>query len=71
LNQLFEMIKEIGGSDLAPKYGPARKGDVKYSLADINKARTLLGYHPATTIKQGLETAFEWYRRHHHFSYST
>jgi UDP-N-acetylglucosamine/UDP-N-acetylgalactosamine 4-epimerase len=71
LNQLFEMIKEIAGSDLAPKYGEERKGDVKHSLADISKARTLLGYEPKTSIKEGLEIAFEWYRRRHHFSYST
>lgn len=71
LNQLFEMIKEIAGSDLAPKYGPERKGDVKHSLADISKAKELLGYHPQTNIKEGLKTTFEWYRQQHHFSYST
>jgi UDP-N-acetylglucosamine 4-epimerase len=71
LNQLFEMIKEVGGSDLAPKYGPERKGDVKHSLADISKAKGLMTYHPSVSIKQGLKTTFEWYRQHHHFSYST
>jgi UDP-N-acetylglucosamine/UDP-N-acetylgalactosamine 4-epimerase len=71
LNLLFEMIKEIAGSDLAPKYGEERKGDVKHSLADISKARMLLGYEPKKSIKEGLEIAFEWYRRRHHFSYST
>lgn len=71
LNELFEMIKEIAGSDLAPKYGPERKGDVKQSLADISKAAKLIGYNPAVNIKQGLKTTFEWYRNHHHFSYST
>lgn len=70
LNQLFEMIKEIAGSDLAPKYGPERKGDVKHSLADISKAKDLLNYNPGTTVKEGLKIAFEWYRKHHHFSYS-
>lgn len=71
LNQLFEMIKEVAGSDLAPKYGPERKGDVKHSLADISKAKTLLNYNPPTTIKEGLKITFEWYRKQHHFSYST
>jgi UDP-N-acetylglucosamine 4-epimerase len=70
LNELFEMIKNIAGSDLAPKYGPERKGDVKHSLADITKAQTLLGYRPSFTIKEGLKPTFEWYRKHHHFSYS-
>jgi len=71
LNRLFEMIKEIAGSDLAPKYGPERKGDVKHSLADISKARTLLNYNPEISIRQGLKATFEWYRQQHHFSYST
>jgi UDP-N-acetylglucosamine/UDP-N-acetylgalactosamine 4-epimerase len=71
LNQLFEMIKEVAGSDLAPKYGHERRGDVKHSLADISKAKELLNYNPSVNIKQGLETTFEWYRQQHHFSYST
>src|SRR5215203_5263745 len=70
LNQLFEMIKEVAGSDLAPKYGAERTGDVKHSLADISKAGTLLNYHPATDVRNGMKTTFEWYRKQHHFSYS-
>jgi len=70
LNGLFEMIKEIAGSDLAPKYGPERKGDVKHSLADISKAKNLLGYNPAVSIREGMKIAFEWYREQHQFSYS-
>jgi UDP-N-acetylglucosamine/UDP-N-acetylgalactosamine 4-epimerase len=70
LNELLEMIKEIAGSDLAPKYGPERGGDVKHSLADISKAKLFLGYNPSITVKQGLKTAFEWYRKQHRFSYS-
>jgi len=70
LNQLFEMIKEVAGSDLAPKYGPERKGDVKPSLADISKAKQLLGYEPAVSIRDGMKITFEWYRKQHHFAYS-
>jgi UDP-N-acetylglucosamine/UDP-N-acetylgalactosamine 4-epimerase len=70
LNELFELIKEIGGSDLAPKYGPERKGDVKHSLADISKAKDLLGYNPKFSIREGMKETFEWYRKQHHFGYS-
>jgi len=70
LNELFEGIKEIAGSDLAPQYGPERRGDVKHSLADISKAKELLEYDPQVNIRQGLEKAFEWYRSRHHFGYS-
>jgi UDP-N-acetylglucosamine 4-epimerase len=70
LNDLFENIKQIAGSDLAPKYGPTRQGDVKHSLADISKAQTLLDYNPSVSVKEGLKPTFEWYRKQHHFSYS-
>jgi UDP-N-acetylglucosamine/UDP-N-acetylgalactosamine 4-epimerase len=71
LNELFTELKNIAGSDLAPIYGPERKGDVKHSLADISKAKNLLGYHPTITIKEGLKPTFEWYRQQHHFTYSS
>lgn len=70
LNSLFENIKTTAGSDLAPIYGPERAGDVKHSLADVSKATELLGYQPTITVKEGLETTFEWYRSQHNFSYS-
>lgn len=70
LNTLFTTLKSIAGSDLAPIYGPERRGDVKHSLADISKAKSLLGYNSSVTIKQGLAPTFEWYRKQHHFAYS-
>ncbi|RYY40069.1 MAG: SDR family oxidoreductase [Chitinophagaceae bacterium] len=70
LNELFETIKGIAGSDLAPIYGPERSGDVRHSLADISKARTMLGYDPAISVREGLKIAFAWYRQHHNYSYS-
>jgi UDP-N-acetylglucosamine 4-epimerase len=70
LNELLESLKGIAGSDLAPIYGANRIGDVKHSLADISKAQSLLGYNPATAIREGLKSTFEWYRKQHHFAYS-
>jgi len=70
LNELFQTIKEIAGSDLAAKYGPERTGDVKHSLADISKAKTFLGYNSAVSVRDGLKETFEWYRRRHNYSYS-
>jgi UDP-N-acetylglucosamine/UDP-N-acetylgalactosamine 4-epimerase len=70
LLELFERIKSIAGSDLAPVFGPERSGDVKHSLADISKARTLLGYEPQVSVAEGLKRAFAWYSQHHNFSYS-
>ncbi len=46
-----------------PVHGPFRAGDVLHSLADIDKARALLGYQPTHSLEQGLDESLEWYRR--------
>ena len=63
LLQLFEALKKIAGSSLTPVRGPERRGDVKYSMADIKKAKRLLQYTPLYTTEQGLKKTFEWYNR--------
>ena len=62
LNQLFASMRDAIGSRLEPSYGPARHGDVKDSLADITRARTLLGYEPSVSLEEGLKKTIEWYR---------
>lgn len=47
--------------DLAPAMAEFRPGDVRHSQADISKARRLLDYRPAYTVKQGLDQALPWY----------
>ena len=44
-----------------PIYREFRSGDVMHSLADISKAKTLLGYQPNYTLKQGLEKLMDWH----------
>jgi UDP-N-acetylglucosamine 4-epimerase len=63
LLQLFEYLKAEAGSHLKAIYGPERKGDVKHSLADISKAKELLGYEVKVTVKEGLKRTFEWYKQ--------
>ena len=46
-----------------PEHGPFRAGDVMHSLADIGKARRLLGYEPTHTIERGLDESLDWYER--------
>jgi UDP-N-acetylglucosamine/UDP-N-acetylgalactosamine 4-epimerase len=44
-----------------PRHGDFRGGDVRHSLADIGKARRLLGYAPTHDVRAGLEQAASWY----------
>lgn len=62
LTELFENLRVVAGSDLEAIYGPARKGDIQHSLADISKAKNLLGYDPKIDVKEGLRITFEWYK---------
>jgi nucleoside-diphosphate-sugar epimerase len=52
------------GKSLKPLYVPPRAGDVKHSLAEINKAKELITYAPPITINQGLKKTTEWFVRH-------
>lgn len=67
LNQLVEYLKEYLSAYDAKiakvniVHGPQRTGDIPHSLANIDKARTLLGYDPQFSMKQGLKAAVEWY----------
>ncbi len=63
LNELFNMLREISGNDIKPTHGPERNGDIKHSLADITKAKQLLGYDPATAPIEGLRKTFDWYKK--------
>jgi UDP-N-acetylglucosamine 4-epimerase len=63
LNELFDILREISGKSIKPVYGPERGGDIKHSLADISKAKKLLGYDPATSPAEGLRKTFDWYKK--------
>jgi UDP-N-acetylglucosamine 4-epimerase len=63
LNQLWENITAMLGLDIKPKYRDFRAGDVKHSLASINKAKDLIGYEPKVSVKEGLKTSVDWYKR--------
>jgi UDP-N-acetylglucosamine 4-epimerase len=69
LNDLIRLLKE-NLSKFQPEvmeveivYGPERPGDVKHSLASIEKAQRLLNYQPRFSFEEGLALATEWYYR--------
>lgn len=65
LLELFSGLKNEAGSSLQPLHAPARMGDVKHSLADITKAKQLLGYTPNVSVEEGLKKTFHWYKEQH------
>ena len=67
LNELFELIREkVAAANpsvvaVKPIYRDFRPGDILHSLANIDKAKMLLGYDPQYSVQAGLEKAGKWY----------
>jgi nucleoside-diphosphate-sugar epimerase len=59
LNDLLAVLSELTGKRPDPLYAPARPGDIKHSLADIARARELLGYAPEIDLREGLRRTVE------------
>lgn len=62
LNELFDTLKSISGSDVNATHGPARGGDIPHSLAEISKAQEFLNYNPKVKIDKGLELTYNWFK---------
>jgi nucleoside-diphosphate-sugar epimerase len=63
LNETFKALQPLTSYSGQVKYGPARGGDVKHSLADVSKAEAGLGYRPTVDFEEGLRRTVEWYRK--------
>ncbi len=64
LNQLLDELKTLTGkSEVVADYKEARPGDVKHSLADITRARELLGFQPKVDLRTGLQQTIEWWQK--------
>jgi len=66
LNELYQLLLTVLlklqiSTDRNPIYKEFRSGDVKHSLADIEKARRYLKYQPTIKILDGLQTSIDWY----------
>ena len=62
LNELWATLQNAADTELDASYGPPRQGDVKDSLADIDKARKLLGYKPEFDVQKGLKVTWNYFK---------
>lgn len=60
--QVLEMLEELTGAEAQIVHGPPRPGDQRRTVADISKARNVLGYNPQTSVRDGLRAQVEWQR---------
>jgi UDP-N-acetylglucosamine 4-epimerase len=69
LNQLFQTIRQnlvyydTKIREVDPKYALPRAGDVRHSLADISRARDILGYEPQFDLNKGMKELVSWHLR--------
>ena len=63
LNQLLHELKSLTNKpDVSADNQEPRAGDVKHSLADITRARELLGFEPRVGLRSGLEFTIDWWK---------
>ena len=63
LNQLLTELKElIGRVEVVAEYREPRVGDVRHSLADITRAKELLGFEPVIELREGLQRTVDWWK---------
>jgi nucleoside-diphosphate-sugar epimerase len=64
LNELLETLKRVTGrTDVVAEHREPRTGDVRHSLADITRARELLGYVPQVKLEEGLRLTIDWWKQ--------
>ena len=60
LNAMLNIAREVTGAEIPAEYGPPRAGDVRDSLASLDRANRLIGYCPTVDLREGLERTWQW-----------
>lgn len=63
LLQLLSLLSDLLGKPVHPRFEAARAGDVRESMADISRARSILGFEPQTHLEDGLRHTIDYYRK--------
>jgi len=59
---IVKYVNKILGKNIQPALGPIRAGDAKHTLADISKAKKLIGFKPEIGFEEGLKKAIEYFK---------
>jgi dTDP-L-rhamnose 4-epimerase len=63
IKEVTRLLSEGLGKNLEPEIvGKYREGDIRHCVADISRARALLGYEPRVTLERGIPELLEWVR---------
>ena len=62
INDLVSMLEEMIGKSALRQYIPAHPADVYSNVADVSKARQMLGWQPQIGLEEGVRRLVDWYR---------
>ncbi len=62
INTIFKKLKELTNQKQKPIYEKERKGDLKRSCLDIEKAKEKLKWQPKYSLEKGLEKTIQWFQ---------
>jgi UDP-glucose 4-epimerase len=62
VNELFTVLAELTDYDRPPSYAPRRTGELEHIALDVFRAIEVLGWSPATDLRDGLERTLGWLR---------
>jgi nucleoside-diphosphate-sugar epimerase len=62
LVDLKKVIEKYSKKEILLDQKPPREGEIKYSVADIAKAKEILGYVPKTSLELGVKKTLRWFK---------
>jgi UDP-glucose 4-epimerase len=62
VNELVKELNDLLGKDIAPEHVAPVEGDIRFSYADISKAKERLGFTPKNDLKNGLKGILDFYK---------
>lgn len=62
INDLVTMLEKMIGKPALRQYIPAHPADVYSNVADVSKARQMLGWQPQIGLEEGVRRLVDWYR---------
>ena len=62
LLEVIGMLESIVGRPLVRNHSPSRGGDVPHTLADVSKAKRLMGYTPLVPFAEGFRRTVDYFK---------
>jgi UDP-glucose 4-epimerase len=61
LLQIVDALRRLSGGPAPITFAPPRPGDIRHSVAAVDRARRHLDYQPSVSVEAGLEQTLAWF----------